>query len=218
MRGRLGRAGVLLAAAVLTAALARSTTSAAFSDVTGDAGDSVTASNSFCVAKGTTSTVVSAGDSWTDEASPGTTHAGDLNIYVRSSSAGDRRTWVRFTLPTPPTHCTASSAVLSLYARTTAAGRTIDVYRGAVAPVWTSAAITWTNQPAAAGTAVGSASLAAPGWQSWTVTAHVQDQYANGNNGFLLRDRTENAGVPVEQMYDTIDSGATAPTLVVTWG
>jgi hypothetical protein len=108
--------------------------------------------------------------------------------------------------------------VLSLYNRTPAPARTIDVYRGALAPVWTSAAITWTNQPAAAGTAVGKPSPPAPGWQSWTVTAHVQDQYANGNNGFVLRDRNENAGASVEQVYDSIDMGATAPTLVVTWG
>jgi hypothetical protein len=218
LRGRLGRVGILLAAAGLTVALASSTASGAFTASTVDTGNSVATAASFCVAPGTTSTVTSAGDSWTDEAAAATTHGGDPALYVRSSSAGDRRTWVRFTLPSPPTHCTVASAALSLYARTPTAGRTIDAYRGAVTPAWTSAAITWTNQPAAAGTAVGSASLAAAGWQTWTVTAHVQDQYANGNNGFVLQDRTENAGVAVDQIYDDLQTPATAPTLVVTWG
>jgi hypothetical protein len=112
-----------------------------------------------------------------------------------------------------------SSAVLSLYARTPTAGRTIDVYRGlSTAPAWTSAAITWGTQPAASGTAVGSASRATAGWQSWTVTAHVQDQYANGNNGFVVMDHAENAGVAVDQVYDDLQTPATAPSLVVTWG
>ena len=83
--------------------------------------------------------------------------------------------------------------------------------------MWASATITWGNQPAGVGPAVGSASLGAAGWQTWTVTAHVRDQYANGNNGFVLKDHTENNGVVVDQVYNVLESGATAPTLVVTW-
>jgi hypothetical protein len=219
LSGPLGRIAVLLSAAGLTVALASSTAHGAFSAATGDTGDSVGTAASFCVAPGTTSTATSAGDAWTDEAATTTNHGGDAFLAVRSSSAGDRRTWVRFTLPSPPTHCTVASAVLSLYARTPASGRTIDAYRGTyITPVWTSTGITWANQPAAAGTAVGTASRSTAGWQTWTVTAHVQDQYANGNNGFVLRDRTENAGVSVEQVYDDLQTPATAPTLVVTWG
>jgi hypothetical protein len=218
-RALLGGLAAVVVVAGLTVALAESTAASAFTAVTTDSGNGVTAAASFCVSPGTTSTAVSAGDSWTDEAATATTHGSDVGLYVRSSSAGDRRTWVRFTLPVPPTHCRVASAVLSLYARTPASGRTIDVYRGTYGtPEWTSAGITWATQPAPAGTAVGSASRATAGWQTWTVTAHVQAQYANGNNGFVLRDRVENAGVAVDQIYDDLQTPATAPTLVVTWG
>jgi hypothetical protein len=219
VRGRLVRLGALLAAAGLTVGLARSTTSAAFTAATTDGGNSVTASGNFCAAPGSTSTVTSVGDSWTDEAATTTTHGGDTGLRVRSSSAGDRRTWVRFTLPAPPSHCTVTTAVLSLYARSPVGGRTIDVYRGQyTTPEWTSSGITWATQPASAGARVGTASRTTIGWQTWTVTAHVQDQYANGNNGFVLQDRNENAGSAVEQVYDDLQTPGSAPTLVVTWG
>jgi hypothetical protein len=219
MRGRLVRLGALLAAAGLTAGLARSTTSAAFTASTTDAGNSVTASGNFCAAPGSTSTVTSFGDSWTDEAAPTATHGGDTALRVRSSSAGDRRTWVRFTLPTPPRHCTVTAAELSLYARSPVGGRTIDVYRGQyTTSEWTSGGITWASQPASAGTGVGTSSRTTIGWQRWTVTAHVQDQYANGNNGFVLQDRNEHAVSAVEQVYDDLQTPGSAPTLVVTWG
>jgi hypothetical protein len=217
MRGALGRLTLLGLAASLTVALAHASASASFAASTADTGNGVTASGSFCVAKGTTSTVTSAGDSWTDEAAQASTHGGDPGLYVRSSSAGDRRAWVRFALPTPPAHCSVGTAVLSMYARTATATRTIDVYRGAATPIWASATISWGNQPGAVGPAVGSASLGTAGWQSWTVTAHVRDQYANVNNGFVLQDRAEGAGVAADQVYDVLESGATAPTLVVTW-
>jgi hypothetical protein len=223
VRRRVGRLGVVLAAvglaAGLTVGVARSTAASAFTASTGDTSNKVTAAASFCVAPGTTSTVTSAGDSWTDEAAPTTNHGGDPALYVRSSSTGDRRTWVRFNPPAPPTHCRVASAQLRLYARTPTPGRTIEVYRGlATAPAWTSTGITWATQPSAVGPAASSSSLVAAGWQTWNVTAHVQDQYANGRNGFVLQDSSENAGVAVDQVYDDLQTPATAPTLVVTWG
>ena len=219
LAGRGARLAALVLAAALTTALANSTTAGAFSASTADTGNSVGSASSFCVAPGSTSTVVSAGDSWTDKAAPTTTHGGDTTLRVRSSSAGDGRVWVRFTLPSSPAHCAVTAAVLSLYARAPVDGRIIDVYRGHYAtPVWTSAGITWATQPAAEGTRVSSNSLAAPGWQTWTVTAHVQFQYLNGNNGLVLQDRAEGAASAVEQLYDDLQTPATAPRLQVTWG
>ena len=53
------------------------------------------------------------------------------------------------------------------------------------------------------------------------MTEHVAAQYAggvNGNNGFLLRDRTENAGTPREQVYYDRQDANFSPRLVLTWG
>jgi hypothetical protein len=199
-------------AAAVTVALAQQPARSAFTGTTGTAGSSVGSAPQFCSAP--QSTLISTGDSWTDSAAPAATHGSDTFLKVSSAGA---RTWIRFTLPSIPAGCVLGSAVLSVRARTPAATRNIDVYRGdPAAPQWASGTITWTGQPSGVGTAVGSASLAAPGWQNWTVTAHVAQQYAAGNNGFLLKDRAEGSG-SVEQIYEDLQNATYKPTLVLTW-
>jgi hypothetical protein len=69
-----------------------------------------------------------------------------------------------------------------------------------------------------AGTAVNSASLAAAGWQQWTVTSIVNSHYAGTNSGFLVRDSVDSAPAPgFWQLYDS-RSKTNKPELVLTWG
>jgi hypothetical protein len=54
--------------------------------------------------------------------------------------------------------------------------------------------------------------------QQWTVTSLVSALYAGQNNGFVLRDRSENAGLSSPTYFTSREGGATAPQLVLTWG
>src|SRR3712207_3451179 len=107
------RGAALGAAVTATVALTHSTASGALTANTGDSGNSVAAAASFCTASPTT--LYSAGDAWTDEAAPANNYQSDLNLRVQSSSAGDRRTWIRFTLPSVPARCDLVQAQLRLY-------------------------------------------------------------------------------------------------------
>jgi hypothetical protein len=208
------------AAVTATVALTHSTASGAFSGSAVTSSNSVGTASSFCTA--TPTTLYPVGDSWTEESNTALNNVNDTGLRLRSSSAGDRRVWIRFTLPAIPARCDLTQAVLSVYNNLPVASRTVDVYRGdPAAAQWTSAGITWGNQPAGIGTGVGSATPGSAAWQTWTVTAHVAAQYAggaNGNNGFVLRDRTENSATAREQVYSDLQTGATAPNLVLTWG
>ncbi|MFP5372778.1 MAG: DNRLRE domain-containing protein, partial [Actinomycetes bacterium] len=159
-------------------------------------------------------------DSWTDEAATTTTHQNDTEIRVRSSSAGDRHVWTGFALPAVPARCELTQARLRYYNMDPDGGRNIDVYRGDPgAPLWTAATIAWSNEPAYLGpAATNAATTNTPGWQEWVVTDHVLAQYAGGNNGFVLRDRTETSPTAYEQVYYDRQHATYTPTLVLTWG
>lgn len=103
-------------------------------------------------------------------------------------------------------------------ARAPVPGRTIDVLRGdPLAVPWAAGTIAWANQPSGVGTPVGSASLGGAGWQTWTVTEHVRQHLAAGNNGFVLQDHAEGQGV-VTQVYEDLQHATFKPTLVLVWG
>jgi len=203
-------------AAVMTVALAQVPVQASFTAVSGAAGNSVSTAMDFCTAPGST-TLYSAGDSWTDSGAPGVTHGSDTYLKVSPSASATARVWIRFSWARPA-GCFLTSAQLRVRVRTPASGRTIDVYRGdPQAPQWTSGAITWGNQPSGIGTRVGAASLGAAGWQTWTVTDHVREQVAAGNNGFVLQDRNEGFGT-AEQIYEDLQNVTYKPELVLVWG
>ncbi len=210
--------------ATVTAALAHQPAAGAFSGTTSVNGGTVSSASSFCTASPTT--LYSTGDSWVDEAATSANHLADLELRVRSSSAGDRRIWVGFALPglpAPSTHCQLDRATLSLSNKIPFAGRNIDVYRGdPTDPPWTAATVTWDNDPDFVGSpSTNAATTSTPGRQEWDVTAHVVAQYADGNNGFLLKDRVENSATtspPREQVYYDRQDTTHRPTLVLTWG
>jgi hypothetical protein len=209
-------AGVAVASA-LTALLAQHATSAAFTASTADGGNQVTAAASFCASPGSTTLTASA-DSTGYQQNPTTTYGTSTSTGVGSQTGANGRVVVRFTLPALGAHCDVTAATLRLYANSPVAGATIDAYRAdPTAPLWTEAGLTWNTLPAPAGTAVGSASLGVVGWQQWTVTSHVQTLYTTANNGFLLKDRTENAATGRWQLYDS-DEATNKPELLITWG
>ena len=204
-------------AAGLTVLLAQHATSAAFTASTSDGSNQATAAASFCAAPGST-TLTAAADSTGYEQSPTTTYGTSTSTGVGSQAGANGRVVVRFTLPALGAHCDITAATLKLYANSPTAGATIDAYRAdPTAPLWTEAGLTWNTLPAAAGSAVGSASLGAIGWQQWTVTSQVQTLYTTANNGFLLRDRTEGAATGRWQIYDS-DEGTNKPQLLISWG
>jgi hypothetical protein len=53
------------------------------------------------------------------------------------------------------------------------------------------------------------------GYRSWTVTTMVGSMYSGTNNGFLIRDATENQDA--EQQFHSREKGESPPQLVVTF-
>jgi hypothetical protein len=218
---RLVRPAAGAGAAVLVLALAQAPASGAFTAQTGATSGTVTASANFCVSPGAQDLVV-ANDAWTDEAAGTTAHGTTTALEVASADGADSRSYLRFTLPGVPRHCALVSAQLRLRANAPVVGRTIDVLRAdpAQSPQWAAGSLTWNTQPAAVGTAVGSASLSAAGIQTWNVTAHTLVLLGGPNNGFVLKDRNEDAaGAGFVQRYDEQSTaGGTPAVLRLTWG
>ncbi len=223
-RGR-PRHGVLqvggaAAAVAMTVLLGHSPASGAFTAHTGTGGSTVGTAASFCTSPGSDDVVVT-NDAFTDQNAAGTPHGAAPALEVSSGVNQNRRTYLRFTLPTAPHNCRLTTAQLRLRASAPTAGRTIDVYRAdpGQSPQWTAAALMWSNQPAPVGTPVGTASLGAVGVQTWDVTAHTLTLYGGANNGFVLVDRLEGQNGPFVQAYDEQSTaGGTPPVLRLTWG
>jgi hypothetical protein len=176
----------------------------AFKDATGS-----------CSAPGAVRLGLPSTGAYVDQATPTTNYGADATYRVRSlSGSQNRRTLVRFDLPTPPPGCSMTAADLYMYANTPTAGRTINVFRANAS--WNGGSVTWNTQPPITGTAAQSASLSAAGYQQWNVTTQVAAQYSGTNNGFSIRDSSEGGG-GAQQIYDS-DNGANVPILVVTFG
>jgi large repetitive protein len=161
-----------------------------------------------------TVTTASVADSWVLQSSASTNYGTDSTLKLDSKNGGNARTLVRLTLPDVPPACAVTDARLRLYAGSYKTGRTLQALR--IAASWTETAVRWNNQPATTGTAATAAS--GSGYREWTVTQQVRDMYASGNNGFLIRDATEN-GNGVEQGFNSREKGSdNPPRLVVTFG
>ncbi|TDD29679.1 DNRLRE domain-containing protein [Kribbella turkmenica] len=145
-------------------------------------------------------TLPAVADSWVDEANPLENFGSLEELTVRSDSPGaDARALVRFGLPgTIPAGCELTSATLRLHSEGGEPGRTL-----AAVPIdaaWAETAVTWNNQPAAAGTAVNATS--GSGFREWNLIAAVTAMLAGGpNHGFLIRDTAEEADPAAEQSF-----------------
>lgn len=159
-------------------------------------------------------TLVSTADSLVAEATPSTNYGTDASNYgVRSFSGGDARSFVSFALPSTPSGCSVTAADLRLYTSTGVTGRTLQAFQAAAS--WTETAVTWNTQPSTTGTAATAPSVAS-GWVDWTVTSIVRAMYVGANNGFLIRDATENAGSAQDQTMHPREN-TNDPQLVVTF-
>ncbi len=168
-----------------------------------------------CTASPTT--LLSSGDASVLQSDPNnSTYGSSSNTYAGtySSNGGNGRFLVKFTLPTAPAGCAVATATLRIYDRVPSSGRTIQAYQANSS--WTEGSTNWNNQPTTTGTAVTATAPSSAGWMTWGVTSIVQAQYAGANNGFLLRDATENGSDYLNQ-FDVREL-ANDPELVVTWG
>jgi hypothetical protein len=158
-------------------------------------------------------------DAWLDQASASANNGGDSNLKVRSKSSGQNvRALVRFALPASvPSGCVVGSATLRLYASAAVNGRTLQALR--VTGSWSEGAVTWASQPGTASGAATTASGSAAGYREWNVTSQVEAIFAAGaNNGFLIRDATENAGAGPEQQFHSREKAPdNPPQLVLTF-
>jgi hypothetical protein len=107
-----------------------------------------------------------------------------------------------------------TGATLRLFAGSFTSGRTLQALR--VNAAWTEAGVTWSNQPASTGTAATTSS--GSGWREWNVLAQVQAMYASANNGFLVRDASENSGGREQQFHSREKAPDNPPQLVITFG
>jgi hypothetical protein len=203
---------VALAAAMITSTVMVDSTGAAFSGATANSGNSFSAAGSFCTNIGT-QTVVPDADSYIDENAAGSNFgtATDLHVQSRRGGGRNRRALVHFPLPAAQ-FCAVTSATLRLNATSAAPGRTLVVYQ--LAAGWTETGVTWSYQPAAAGSA--SSAPSAMGWVQWDVTAHVQAMYAGSNHGFLVRDRTESQNPASLQVFVSREGPVNQPELLIT--
>jgi hypothetical protein len=208
------RLAVLAAAAGLTAALAQTTTTAAFAAQSGNGSNQAATAPTFCSSPGpVTHSVVN--DVYVDQSDPTTTKGG-VTLVVRSGPAV-AQVLLRFSTPSPPAqHCRLTGATLRLYAVASDAGGTLDVHLASGA--WTSAATTWDSRPGHAGAGIGRTS-GTPGWHEWDVTTLATQLTPDPNQGFLLKDRNEAVGTRTTT-YESLDSTTVAnrPQLVLTWG
>ena len=212
------RLAVVGAAAALTAALAQTATSAAFTAQADNGGNQASTAATFCTSTGETRNPVE--DSTGYEANPTTTYGSHASIGAASQDTQDARAVLRFPMPALPQHCTLVSATLRLWATRSDLGATVDVYRiDPAASGWTEAGVTWNTLPAVTGTAATGGTPGVLGWQEWTVTGLVADHYSTAvNSGLLLRERVEDAaGGGRVQLYDSREA-TNQPQLVLTWG
>ena len=108
-----------------------------------------------------------------------------------------------------------TGATLRFYNKSPIPGRTLEALANSAA--WTENGVTWANQPGTIGSASTAATPVLAGWMQWDVTTQVQGMYSGSNNGFKVRDQTEN-GPSIEQQFDSRESGTNLPQLVVDFG
>ncbi len=183
--------------------------------------DASPASSSWTVAPincGAPVTLSAIADAWIDQGSPSQNKGDDSSLQVRSKNgSANARALINFSLPQAPQGCAVQSATLRVESMSAVNGRTLRAMR--VAAAWAENAVTWSNQPAAAGTVATSPSAASgTGLRAWTVTTLVQEMYSlNAAHGFLIRDGSEGAAAGPEQSLSSRE-GAVAPQLVITFG
>ena len=193
-----------------------------------------------CTVTATPSGTTSVIDAVVRQATP-TTNLGTATTFEVSSATGaNRRTYIKFDLsgcaPAIPSSATVRLATLRMYASALpAACRTNDIFR--VTASWAEATITWNNQPFGTtlnnpatasrtgsfgtGAVSGCQNLAVGYAAGADVTADVSVFVAGTatNNGWMIRDDTENSATARTTTFSAKNLGTLAqtPQLVVTY-
>jgi hypothetical protein len=170
---------------------------------------------SACQQEGSYS-ITSPDDSFIDEGNVNQNNAGNTALRVRSKQGANRRTLIRHALPELDPECVVSSAKLVLTTTAFKPGRTLQATP--IAATWNASTVTWANQPAATGTAVTAPGPTANGQTvEFDVTARVQSIYAGTavNNGFIVKDATENDPAGVENVFASNENGSADPQIIL---
>jgi hypothetical protein len=158
---------------------------------------------------GTQQTIGASADAWIEQGAPLNNKGSDSVTKVTSKGGNATRGLIKFNLPTVPQGCILDTAMLRLYAGGYKDGRTIEVYR--LDGTWNEGGVNWGNQPSTAGNAATTSS--GSGWREWNVQALIDAMYSGTNNGFLIRDSSENDDA--EQQFHSREKGVDTPQLVV---
>ena len=144
-------------------------------------------------------------------------------LDVRSQLLDNARAFVRFDVGSCAIPATALVTGASLELRlitAPSASRTHDLHR--VTAAWTESEVTWSNQPAVAGTVTASATTGTVSnvTLTWDVAADVQ-AFVGGtaNHGWRLRDGTESSATSRAAQYGSREHGTASsrPTLSITY-
>ncbi|MFE2754575.1 DNRLRE domain-containing protein [Actinosynnema sp. NPDC059335] len=169
----------------------------------------VAASGHVPAASAATTTVTPTADTHVDSSAAATNHGTSGQLGVDGSPT--KRVFLRFTVS--GVSGTVTGATLRLHTddvsgSNSPAGGTV---RAMTDTTWSETAVTWNDQPAVDGATLGSlGSVSRNAWYEVDVTAHVK---GNGTVAFgITSTSTDGAD------YDSRETGATAPQLVVTTG
>jgi hypothetical protein len=202
----------------LSVGLAQRSVHGAFTGSTGSSGNQASTAATFCSSPGN-ATVTATADSYVDQGSPASVSGGSATFLVLTpQAAAARRIFVRFDpMPTVPSRCTVTTATLQVFAESQVAGRTLGAYRADPnVAAWTEAALAWNNQPTGLTPAATAVMPNSDQYVTWTVTDHVRNIYALGNNGFMIRDVDETGGGAWQQ-FNSRAVATNKPQLYVAW-
>lgn len=204
-----GIAAAIITVVALVGIALPAMSSAAWSAQAQNAGSSLGASGCFP----RTVTVTPTADTVVRQDLPTTAAGTGSSVAIQSGKDANWRALVRFNLPTDTGTCSISAS-LRLYLHTGVAGRSVVANRATA--TWGETTVTWNTQPATGTTSATSAGFTAIGWVPVDVSALVSQQYAQGNNGFVLRDSVENKNPGAETNYFYSREGTYPPQLVLT--
>jgi hypothetical protein len=146
-------------------------------------------------------------DSYADQENPNSSHGGVELLKVRSSEAGNARTYVFFNISTIPPGASVLRAKLLLYlSKKPASNRTYLCYH--LTSAWDEGSLAWSKRPESTSTFAASSIVPTnPGWVVWDVTDQVQkflngiEEYAWRNLGWEILDGSENSPVSQEAWF-----------------
>jgi uncharacterized repeat protein (TIGR02543 family) len=164
-------------------------------------------------------------DTYIDQNQPTTNFGSANDLDVKSAdghpSSNNKRALIAFNLSSIPAGSTITSATLKLYVNGAPADPRIhEVHR--VTASWLEGAATWNTTPSFLGSVTATASITSSSNHtivSWNVTSDVS-AFVNGttNNGWLIKDSSENANNTEEAIYASKDQSAKpVPELVVVY-